>query len=162
MEKASIIFSILIRNDDFMYLFWGGLGLINILLGSFLIRSKPMGEKELVEISPDYKNINADYMIFTLFAIFLIGFPMLLMWSRLDKWAEMNYSRDFYPLFVFFFSGYGIYQAVFALSKGVYPMGKVMSFLYDDSNLIRRAARIHITSSSVLFVLSLLTFFATV
>jgi hypothetical protein len=162
MEKASIIFSVLIHSDEFMYLFWGILGFFNMILGSFLLMSKSLGEKELVEISPDFKNINSDYIVFSIFAIMLIITPILIMMSGLDKWALANYMRRFYPTFVFFFSGYGIYQALFAISKGVYPMGKILYFIYDDIKVIRRAAKIHIISSVVLFALSILVFFMTV
>ena len=64
MEKASIIFSVLIHSDEFMYLFWGALGIINMSLGTYLLKSKGLGEKELAEISPKFKNINSDYMVF--------------------------------------------------------------------------------------------------
>ncbi len=162
MEKASIIFSVLIHSDEFRYLFWGVLGFFNMSLGSFLLKSKGLGEKELTEISPNFKNINSDYIVFSLFAIMLIIAPIWITMSSLDKWALANYGRRFYPTFVFFCSGYGIYQALFAISKGVYPMGKILYFVYDDVKLIRHAAKIHIISSVVLFVLSILVFFITV
>ena len=162
MEKASIIFSVLIHSDEFMYLFWGALGILNMGLGSFLLKSKALGEKELAEISPNFKNIISDYVVFSLFAIILIIAPIWMMMSGLNNWALTNYGRKFYPSFVFFFSGYGIYQALFAITKGVYPMGKILYFIYDDVKSIRRAAKIQIISSVSLFVLSVLVFFITV
>jgi hypothetical protein len=162
MEKASIIFSVLIHSDEFMYLFWGALGIINMSLGTYLLKSKGLGEKELTEISPKFKNINSDYIVFSFFAIMLIIAPVLLMMSGTDKWAMANYGRRFYPAIAFFCSGYGIYQALFAIFKDVYPMGKILYFIYDDIKVIRRAAKIHIISSVALFALSILVFFMTV
>ena len=162
MEKASIIFSVLIHSEEFMYLFWGILGFFNMSLGSFLLKSKALSEKELAEISPNFKNIISDYVVFSLFAIALIIALIWMMMSGLNNWALTNYGRKFYPLFVFFFSGYGIYQALFAITKGVYPMGKILYFIYDDMKLIRRVAKIQIISSVALFVLSVLVFFVTV
>jgi len=161
MEKASIIFSVLMHSDDFMYLFWGALGILNMGLGSFLLKSKGLTEKELVEISPHFKNMISNYTVFSVFAIMLIIAPIWITMSGLNNWALVHYGRKFYPSIVFFFSGYGIYQALFAISKGVYPMGKMLYFIYDDVKLIQRAAKIHIISSVVLFVLSVLVFFAT-
>ena len=161
MEKASIIFSVLIHSDEFMYLFWGALGIINMSLGTYLLKSKGLGEKELAEISPNFKNIISDYVVFSLFAIALIIALIWMMMSGLNNWALTNYGRKFYPSFVFFFSGYGIYQALFAITKGVYPMGKILYFIYDDMKSIRRVAKIQIISSVALFVLSVLVFFVT-
>ena len=131
-------------------------------LGSSLLKAKGLGAKELAGISPNFKNIISDYVVFSLVAIMIILAPMWMMMSSLDKWALLNYGRRFYPSFVFFFSGYGIYQALVAITKGVYPMGNILYFVYDDVKRIRHAAIIHAISSVTLFALAVLVFFMTV
>jgi len=161
MEKASIIFSILIHNDSFMGIFWGFLGILNLSWGFFCLRANSLSEKELGEIDPRFENINLDYAIFSLFAACITLFLLFTMQSSLDKWAMANYGREFYPVFVFFFSAYGIYQALFAIRKGVYPMGIIMSFQYAETTAVRRVAIYQITASTILFVVSVLFFLAT-
>jgi hypothetical protein len=161
METASMILSRLIQSDEVMYLFWGVLGALNLFFGSFLLKGEHLNEEELTKKSPDFKHINSDYMIFSVIAIAILFLLLGMTWSRFDNWAWVNYGRKFYPSVVFLFSAYGIYQALFALSKGVYPMGRMLSFIFDDGEVIRRAAKRQIISSIGLSLLSVLFFFIT-
>ena len=160
MEKASIIFSVLIHSDEFMFIFWGFLGMINIFWDSIRLRTKILSEEQLIEINPKFKGIKSDYTVFSIFWIFVVLLlPLLTIFANLDTWAMEMYGRRFFPMLVYFFSGYGIYQGVFALSKSVYPMGKMLSFQYAEEKVIKHFAKEHIIVSLVLFVMSVSSFF---
>ncbi len=164
MEKASIIFSVLIHSDEFMYLFWGVLGVLNLGAGSFLLKAKAVTGNKLKEISPDHEHIMYDY---TTYGIYTLALTFVLTWivmSSFNDWALANYGRKFYPSLIFGFSIYGIFIALFAQSKGVYPIiqPKMLFFIYDDIKLVHRAVKLHIIISVVLLSMSVLVFFATV
>jgi len=164
MEKISIIFSVLIHSDEFMYLFWGILGFFNLSSGSFFLKAKGVTEKQLKEISPVHEHVMYDY---TVYSVYTVALTLVLTWiimSSFNDWALVNYGRKFYPSLVFSFSIYGVFTALFALSKGVYPIAqpRLLYFIYDDTKLIHRAAKLHIIISVVLLVMSVLVFFATV
>ena len=164
MEKGIIIFSILTHDHDFMMWFWlfatmpvGGWHMF------YFPSNKQLTEKQLSEISSDFEEINGTYIGFSILAIgLLIGFPLMVIAPGLDKWSILNYGMKFYPSIVFINAGYGIYQGLFALMKGVYPMAKSLSYVYDDRVKINRIAKyqILISVSAVIFVA--LFFFATV
>ncbi len=164
MEKVSIIFSTLTHNHDFMLWFWFFATMpVAIWHVLYFSSKKQLTEKELTEISPEFKNINADYVVFSVFAIgLLMAFPLLVLAPGWDKWAVQKFGIEFYPSMTMFSAGYGIYQGLFALIKGVYPMAKSLTYAYDDAAKIRRVARyqIVISISAVMFVT--LFFFATV
>ncbi len=163
MEKALIIFSVLIHSDEVMYLFWGILGLLNLKAGSFLLKEKAVTENKLKEISPDHEHIMYDY---TTYSVYTLALTFILTWiimSSFNDWALVNYGRKFYPSLIFGFSIYGVFTALFALSKGVYPIvqPRMLHFIYADGKLINRAAKLHIIISVVLLSMSVLFFFAT-
>ena len=164
MEKALIIFSILIHNYDFMFLFCMFITFPVGMWHIFYFPSKSrFNEKALAEISPEFKNINSDYIVFSVFAVaFLMLFPLLVLAPSWDKWAMLNYGIKFYPSIIFFNAGYGIYQGLFALIKGVYPMAKSLTYAYDDKAKIQRIGKYQIIISISAFILAALFFFATV
>ncbi len=163
MGRVSIVVSILLKDDGFMFIFWGILCGFNLFWDTYCFRSKHLSENELVEISPDFKGINSHYLMFALlYYVFLICIPYLIFSPRLDSWSLMNYGRRFSPSFTFIFSGIGIYQGAFALTKGVYPQIKYFGYIYNDIKHIRRVAAYQIISSISLIVLSVLAFLITV
>ena len=124
---------------------------------------KHLTEDQLVEISPEFKGINANFAGFSVVAIsLLIGFPLIAIAPSLDKWAMQNYGIGFYPTYIMFGSGYGIYQGLFALMTGAYPMGRLMGYVYDKRNKINYIARIQIVISVAFVIIGILFFFATV
>ena len=166
MEKTWIILSVLLHSDEVMYFFWGVLGLLNMSSGSYLIKAKRVTEKELEKISPDHKHIKYD---FTVYGVYITTLTFILTWimvSSFNGWAMENYGRKFYSSFVFCLSAFGIFIALFAISKGIYPivqpMRRMLYFIFEDFQIIRRAAIIHIIISIAIFGFSVLTFFATV
>jgi len=164
MEKVSIIFSILTHDQEFMRVFW----LFAILPVGFwhlfyFLSSKELTEKELVAISSDFEGINGDYIGFSILAIcLLLGFPLIVIAPGLDKWAMQKFGMEFYPSFAMFGAGYGIYQGLFALIKGVYPMGRSLTYAYDKKAKIRRVAIHQILISIFAVVFVVLFFFLTV
>jgi len=164
MEKVSIIFSVLIHSDEFMYLFWGALGFLNLRAGSFFLKEKGVTEKQLKEISPAHEHVMYDYTVYSVYTFALTFVLTWIIMSSFNNWALENYGRKFYPSLVFGFSIYGVFTALFALSKGVYPIAqpRLLYFIYDDIKLIHRAAKLHIIISVVLLCMSVLVFFATV
>ena len=68
----------------------------------------------------------------------------------------------FYPVGVVFAVGYGIYQGMFALRKGVYPMAKSLLYIYDDKARIRSIAKYQILIALTTFCVAILFFFVTV
>jgi hypothetical protein len=162
MERLSIIISILLRDDGFMYIFWAVLCGFNLFWDSYCFRSKHLTENELVAISPNFKGINSAYLLFALLGFLLFCVPYFALSPRLDQWALMNYGRRFSPSITFIFAGLGIYQGAFAMVKGVYPQIKYFGYIYTDVNRIRRVAMYQIVTSIILVVLSVLVFFVTV
>ncbi len=164
MEKALITFSILTHDHDFMAWFWMFATLPVGIWHIFYFPSKSqLNEKALAEISPEFKSINSDYIVFSIFAVaVLMLFPLLVLAPSWDTWSMLKYGIKFYPSIVFFTAGYGIYQGLFAFTKGVYPMAKSLTYAYDDKTKIRRVAiyQIVISISAIIFVM--LFFFATV
>jgi len=163
MEKTWIIFSVLIHSDEFMYLFWGVLGVLNLRAGSFFLKGKEATENNLREISPEHEHIMYDYTTYSIYTLTLTFVLTWIMISSFNDWALLNYGRKFYPSLVFGFSLYGVFTALFALSKGIYPIAqpRLLYFIYDDINLIHRAAKLHIIISVVLLIMSVLVFFVT-
>ena len=164
MEKASIIFSILTHDYGFMMIFWGMITLPVAMWNLWHFRSrKELTEKELIEISPHFADINVKYVIF---GIFLFGGMMgvfIYTWfPKLDDWSLLNYGIRFYPSSVALSVSYGIYQGLFAILSGVYPMGKSLSYVYDVKSRIRRVGMYHILISIAAAVFVVLFFFATI
>jgi hypothetical protein len=164
MEKASLIFSILTHDHDFMMWFWL---FITMPVGGWHLfyfwSKKQLTEKQLIEISADFEGINGTYIGFSIVAIgLLIGFPFMVLAPGLNKWALLNYGMKFYPSVVFINAGYGIYQSLFALMKGVYPMAKSLSYIYDDKAKIHSVAKYQILISIAAVIFVSLFFFATV
>ena len=164
MEKVPIIFSTLTHDFEFMLWFWVIATFPTGLWHTFYFPPNThLREKDLMETSPEFKNINSEYLVFSIFALgLLMLFPILVLTPHLDKWSMLNYGIRFYPSYLSITAGYGIYQGLFALIKGVYPMGKFFSYVYDDKTKIRRIAKyqILISIASVIFVV--LFFFATI
>ncbi len=125
--------------------------------------SKQFTEKKLVEISPAFEGTDGNYIGFSVIAVCLfIGFPLIVLAPGLDKWAIQSYGIIFYPSYTMFGAGYGIYQSLFALMNGVYPMGKSLSYFYDEKAKINRIAKSQILISFSVVIISVLFFFATV
>ncbi len=123
---------------------------------------KQLTEKQLLEISPSFENINGEYIGFSIAAIALLIFaPMLLIESAVDPWALAHFGMRFYPWVVLFNVGYAIYQASFALYKGVYPMGKGLSYAYEDKAVIWRVAVQQIAIALAALGIAVLFYFAT-
>ena len=164
MEKVTTIFTILTHDYEFMWWFWG---LVTFPVGFWHLfyfpAKKELSEKELVEISTGYQGINSGYIIYSIVALFLIiGIPLLVLAPGWHEWAEQNYDLKFYPAIVFFTGGYGIYQGLFALVTGVYPMGRYSNYAYDKPTKIRRIAKRHILISFFTIVFVVVFFFVTV
>lgn len=164
MEKATTILAILTHNYEFMWWFWG---LVTLPVGFWHLfyfpAKKQLSQKELVEISSGYQGINSGYIIYSIVALFLIiGIPLLVLAPGWHQWAEQNYGLRFYPAIVFFTAGYGIYQGLFALVTGVYPMTRYLSYAYDEPAKIRRIALRHILASVFAIIFVVFFFFVTV
>jgi hypothetical protein len=163
MEKLSIIFSVLAHDYKFMGFFWLFITMpVGIWHIFFFHRKKSLTEKELIEISLRFSGIDLRYMIFSV--IWILGvmvFPFITFSSRLDHWSLINHGIRFYPLVVWFTAGYGIYQGLFALLSGVYPMTRTLSYVHGDISLIRSVAKYQILISIVALIIVVLFFFAT-
>ena len=163
MEKAIIIFSILTHDYGFMMCFWGIVALPVCTWHLWYFRSdKNYSEKELIELNPKFSGINSQYLVFTVFWVFIaIAFFIAEIQPRLDKWALLNYGIRFYPVIQIFFGGLGIHQGLFALITGVYPMGKTTSYIYDIKARIYRIAIYQILITIATITASTLFFLAT-
>ena len=159
MNNISVFFSELLHNDKFLFYFWGILGSVIFFWESIRLRVPALTEEQLVEINPDFKGIKSSYQNFGLISIAILTTSLIMIFSRIDSWAIETYERRFFPMFVFFLSGYGIYQGTFAMLNNVYPMRKLLIFKYAEKEEIQRVAKEQITVSIVLFVLSVLSFF---
>src|SRR5574338_1628736 len=124
MEKALVIFSIVTHDHELMRWFWLFATLPAGLWHLWRFPSnKTLTQKQLVEISSRFTNIDSDYLVFSLLALtILVGLPLLVLAPAWDRWALQRFGIEFYPSITFFSAGYGIFQALFALLTGVYPM----------------------------------------
>ncbi len=164
MEKISIIISILTHDPEFMRWFWLFAALPAGIWHVFYFPSnKQLSEKQLVEISSEFEGTNGNYIGFSVIAIcLLMGFPLMVLAPGLDKWSMQKFGIEFYPSSTMFGAGYGIYQGLFALMKGVYPMGTSLSYAYDDKAKINRVAKYQILIAISVMIIGVLFFFATV
>lgn len=97
-----------------------------------------------MKISHKFKGINSDFALSTFLLIALILIPALLL-SRVSKyWIPITSGVRFFSLAFVIFAGGAIYQGLFALSKGVYPTVKSLSYVYDEISRIRFVARYQI------------------
>lgn len=163
MDKAAIIFSILTHDYDFMQIFWLFVSLPAGFWHLFSFPSKKqLTEKELVEISPTFKGIDSDYIIFSILGLgLLVLLPTFVFLPEVDHWAELNFGIRFYPSSAVFAVGYGISQGLFALFKGVYPRAKFLLYIYDEEVRIRRVAMYQILIALLTFGIATLFFFVT-
>ena len=164
MEKISIVFSILTHDHEFMKWFWGfailPVGMWHLY---YFPSKKQLTEKELIEVSSDFEGINGYYIGFSIVALCLfVGFPLLVISPSLDNWAMQKFGMEFYPSFAMIGAGYGMYQGSFALIKGVYPMARSLSYVYDDRAKINRIAKKQILISVFAIVFVVIFFFVTV
>ncbi len=162
--KSSNPFFILTHNYKFMLWYWG---MVAIPVGIWYLWGFPskkwFPEREIVEISPEFTGIKSKYMAFSVFRLLgVMVLPIVPLWPRLDNWAVLNYGIRFYPISVAFSTGIGIYQGLFAIISGAYPMAKSLSYVYDDVSRIRRAAIYQISISIAFIVVVVLFFFAAV
>jgi len=156
MEKLSVIISILFHDAEFSYLAWGFVGFL--AGGWHLIYAfwKPtLNEKELIQVSPRFEGINAQYVLFMILWFF---FMVILTTSRLDDWAMGKYGFRYYPEPTIALSCYGIFQGLFALIKGAYPQAKALYYVYEDERQTRRIAFIQIVTAFAVIVLSIIVF----
>jgi hypothetical protein len=159
MERVILFFSALFQNENFLSFAWGFLGFV---FGGwdtiYFWRRANLTEEELIKISPKYAGINGSYMGAG-FLWFFFMLPFILNISNINNWAEANFGTIFFPSFAFFGLSYGIYQGAFAVYKGVYPQGKVLTYVYEDENLIRRVGKTQIYISLVAMIVFTALFF---
>ena len=163
MEKAAIVFSALTHDFEIMLWFWG---LITLPVGIWHIfyfpRDKQFTAKQLAEISPRFKDLDSNYMVYSFIGIGLFMLlPYLIVYHQVDAWSVANFGMRFYPGITVFTVGYAIYQATFALYAGVYPMAKSLSYAYDEKAVIDRVAKhqiiIALVTLSVVLVFFVIT-----
>lgn len=58
-----------------------------------------------------------------------------------------------FPEIFILYSGYGIYQGLFALVAGIYPTGKFYSYICDETSHIRKIAIIQIMISVIIDII---------
>jgi hypothetical protein len=137
--------STLTQNDTFMLIFWSLLASPIGLWHLWYFRGKKgLSENELAKISRKFRGINSSYTLFTFLLMPLILVPALLL-SRVSVfWIPIISGVRFFPLAFMIFAGCAIYQGLFALSKGVYPTVKSLSYVYDETPRIRFVAKYQI------------------
>lgn len=123
-------------------------------------RQEALSAQDLEKLSSQFQGIYWDYIKSGgLFLIFLIV-PASLLGYYLDDWLSSQYGTRFYPLITLAMSTYGIFQGTFAATKGVYPMGKSISFIYENEQglRLRQLGRYHIVVSVLTIAVSLVYF----
>jgi hypothetical protein len=154
MEKLPEFVSTLLNHDGFMLLFWA---LIASPLGLWQVwyfrDKKALTEAELIQISNEFEGINSTYVVFSVVVLLpLLVLSVTLFSSVALAWIPLMFGLRLFPLMFVIFATYGIYQALFAIYKGVYPVGKPVSFIYDDKVVLRRAAKRQIGISLGVYV----------
>jgi len=157
MEKISIVISVMFHDSSFSMLVSCVVGFVVGFWHTFYpFRMRELKEKELVQISPSYQGINSQVVLFML--LWLGSTYGLLFLVRADDWSLSAYGVQFYPSIEILFAAYGVFQALFALWKGVYPQAKSLSYVYGDEKKIRRIAIVQIVIAIVVSVLSVVVF----
>jgi len=156
MEKLSIVISDLFHNEEVSFLISG---IVGFLVGTwpmlYPFRMRLLTEDELEKISPKFKWLDLQYILFMgLWFIFVRG----LISSNLNDWAISTYGVGYYPFIEIAMAGFGLFHASLALWKGVYPQGRVMTYVYGDEKKIRRIAMAQIVIAIAMSILSVAMF----
>ena len=138
---------------------WGSFGVIAGFWHLVYFWNKPsFSEKELSEISKQYKGIDSTYM-FSFFVWFLFGAGPALLTMTLDSWALSRYGVRFYPTVSILFGTYGIFQGLFAVVTEVYPKGRLQRYVYSEGIDIVRIGKYQSIISLFIIVGSTLLYF---
>ena len=148
MDKISTIVSIVTHDYESMMWFWL-IVTLPILFWSFIyLRTQiPLNEKQLVEKSPKYGEIDSQFSTYTIMFAVLYILPLWVVLSTVNEWSVQKFGIGFYPAFVFITFGFGIYESLFALIKGVYPLSNALKYIYGDETRIRHVAKSQILAS---------------
>jgi hypothetical protein len=154
MEKLPEFLSTLLNHDGFMFLFWALIASPLALWQVWYFRDKKaLTEAELIKLSNKFEGINSTYFVFSVVVLLPLLFLSVTLFSSVAMaWIPLIFGLRLFPLMFVIFAAYGIYQALFAIYKSVYPMGKSMSYIYDDKAAIHRAARLQIVISLGVYV----------
>ncbi len=137
--------STLAQNEKFMLVFWTLLASPIGLWHLWYFRGKKeLSENELVKISHKFRGINSDFTLSTILLILLILIPAFFI-SRVSKfWIPITSGIRLFSIAFISFAGCAIYQGLFALSKGVYPTVKSLTYVYDEVSRIHLVAKYQI------------------
>jgi hypothetical protein len=159
MENFPDFVSTLLNHNGFMFLFWALIASPIALWQVWYFHGKnALSEAELIKISSEFEGINSSYFVFSVVVLPPLLYLSVTLFSPVAMaWIPLIFGIRLFPLTFVIFAAYGIYQALFAIYKGVYPMGKPISYIYDNRTVIRRAAKLQIGISLGVYVaLSLL------
>jgi hypothetical protein len=163
MDKISTIFSIVTHDYKLMFWFWFLVTLPIMFWSSIKLRTQiPLNEKQLAEKSPKFDGIDSQFLTYTIVFVVLYVLPLWVFFPIVNKWSAQKFGIGFYPASVFIIFGFGNYESLFALVKGVYPLNKAMKYIYGDETRIRHLAKKQILASVFAIVFVVLFFFVTV
>jgi hypothetical protein len=154
MDKLSDFFSTLLRNDSFVVLLSTLVALPIALWQTWYFRGKKgLSESELKDISKDFDGINGNYVGFHLVVLMPLLFLSLVLFLSIGKdWMPVVFGIRFFPAVFFISAAYGLFQGLFAIFKGVYPMGKSLLYVHDDKSIINRVAKTQIVIAFSTFI----------
>jgi len=162
MEKALIIFSILTHDFNFMMVFCLIATMPTAIWHVWYFPNKNcFPERKLVEISQKFDGINSRYTASHF--LWMLGlFVFMAICIKIDiAWIMPNFAVRFYPMAVGASASYGIFQGLFAINSGVYPMSRLLSYAYDDIAKIKRIAQYQISICIAAFIIMVVFFFIT-
>ncbi len=159
MEKFQFWFNMFMQNDTLMLFFWA---VFSTPIGTWHLwyfrGKKNFSENELVKISRKFKGINSSYILFSIFGMIpLIIISLFFGLSTWNNWTAVRPGIKYFPVVFALSSGYGIYQGLFALIKGVYPRAKSLFYIYDEEVLIKRVAKYQILIAIAVDVIVILS-----
>jgi len=156
MEKLLPVFSDIFQDAELSQWIWGFVGMVTAFWHVFYpFQMSSLNEKQLVEISPKYEGIMNQYKANLALWAFIV---IIVIATTPSDWAIKTYEVDFHPRMEISFAFLGILQALFAISKGVYPQAISPAFVYGDVKKIRRIAFAQIIIAVIVAVLSVYAF----
>lgn len=156
MDKVGFIVSALLSNEGIQAFLWWIVGFGAVWWPQlYLIRHKRLTEEELRKISPSYAGIESEHYLWRILWLLAAGLPSFVVgwWFTLEKTLRIDVSF-LMALLTLVYATSGMAEGMFAVRRGVYPVGRGRFFVYDDGAYLRRLGKIEVISGTVVTIAS--------
>jgi len=152
MDKLVRIISMIMNND----ILWTIIGLCVIFWPDLFFQEAGLYEKDLVKIFPCHKGINNQFYGYGFLWFMSTYLPMMVISYWLTKWFPIKHGLN--ALVGVSLAHFAGFQGLFAFIKGVYPTGRFLRYVYNDSVQIRRIGKLQVYIALGTEVVAMLAF----